>query len=192
MIRWHLDFPSLYSGQCWDTFSLANPDFFPLPLLPAKYQHILSETKTKFSCPVTVLFHIAAEPLERLTTHVEMPTRTRGCHSMMGGRKKDSQPHCSVQIYQKPISRHGLKAPTAPSNSELRLVQRLEKHILELAGCQHQNTLLQLSLAHIGQFHTVCPETLDEEKHFKQRNILILKVSSISAASSSPTDFWIP
>lgn len=76
--------------------------------------------------------------------------------------------------------------------TELRLVQRVEKLMLELAGCKHQNSLLRLNLAHIGQSHTVYPEILGDEKQLEQRNTLILKVLSISMASSGSTDFWIP
>jgi len=65
------------------------------------------------------------------------------------------------------------------------------KLILELADCKHQYTLLGLDLAHVGQSHTVYPQTLDEEKQMEQRNISILKVLSISIASSGPTDLWI-
>lgn len=35
-------------------------------------------------------------------------------------------------------------------------------------------------------------ETLDQEKQLWQRNILTLKILSISAASSGPTNFQIP
>lgn len=78
------------------------------------------------------------------------------------------------------------------SNSELRLVQRVEKLILEPAGCKRQSTSFRLNLAHIGQSLIIYTDKLDEEKQVEQRNTLILKVLIISMAFSGLTDPWIP
>lgn len=68
------------------------------------------------------------------------------------------------------MSSHGLEAPLAPSTSELRLVDVVEKLIVGMCGSK---------------------ETLDQEKQLWQRNILTLKILSISAASSGPTNLQI-
>lgn len=98
---------------------------------------------------------------------LQAPNGTRGCHRGVGeGRGA----HGWVWPYLRPVSSHGLETPLAPSTSELRLVDVVEKLIVGMCGSK---------------------ETLDQEKRLWQRNILTLKILSISAASSGPTNLQI-
>lgn len=181
MIQWHLDFPSLYSGQCRDKSSFVNPDFSPL-FSACKMSGMFS-VKQRQNSPIQGLSIVAAKATCR-------NSRSGGCLSVMG-EGGGTQPHCWVQTYLKSISIHELQAPRAPSNRELRLVAR-GKACSKTGGCKYPNTLPRLSLAHIGQSHIVFPDILHEEEQLEQRNPLTLKMLNISVAPSGPTECWIP